>query len=219
MTDFRSNLIAPDLRRFFPHAKPLARSPYGHEVLHDPDLHAVCGYMTADEAAILYHVAKLRPSVWLEIGSFVGWSAAHLAMAGVAVLAVDQEYTDRNAIKLRAEENLKAAHLLANVELIGNSSDGFFQDAPIDYFDGVFIDGNHDAPEPLRDAQRALTALNARGVIVLHDYAGRPIRDAVDWLFDQGFKVRIYQTPAQLAVCWRGDFTPPGHTPDPACVR
>lgn len=81
---------------------------------------------------------------------------------------------------------------------------------------GFMIDGDHDSPQPLNDARGALAHLADTGVIVFHDFWGKPIRDGVEYLIEQGLKCRVYNTPAGMAVCWRGDFTPPDHVADPA---
>jgi predicted O-methyltransferase YrrM len=191
-------------------------------VLHEPDLHEVCGFMTHDEAAILYHVAKACPEVWLEIGSFAGWSAAHIAVAGRPVLAVDPEYARETAIRTRARENFARAGVSDSVTTVGQTSEEFFELRGSSFagvFGGIHIDGNHDAPQPLLDAQRALHMLAPQGAIVFHDYAGQPVRDAVDWLVVQGLRSKIYHTPAMVAVCWRGELALPDHTPDPQCTR
>lgn len=82
-------------------------------------------------------------------------------------------------------------------------------------FSGITIDGDHDAPQPLRDAMNAAAVIADTGVILLHDGTGRPVREAVEYLMANGFKARPYFTPHLVFVCWRGAFEPPQHVPDP----
>ncbi len=82
-------------------------------------------------------------------------------------------------------------------------------------FRGVCIDGDHEPGEPLKDAKNALKHLAPSGVIIFHDAIGRPVREAVTFLLDQGFKARLYVTPHMVMTCWRGEFDIPTHTPDP----
>ena len=82
-------------------------------------------------------------------------------------------------------------------------------------FTGVVIDGDHEPGKPLEDAKNAMRHLADTGVILFHDGLGRPVREAVTWLLDQGFKARVYWTPHVVFACWRGDFTPPEHDADP----
>jgi hypothetical protein len=76
------------------------------------------------------------------------------------------------------------------------------------------IDGDHEPGAPMQDAQNAYKHLSDTGVILFHDFIGGPVREAVTWLMDQGFKARVYFTPHLVACCWRGEFTPPDHVPD-----
>ena len=82
-----------------------------------------------------------------------------------------------------------------------------------DRFDGYIIDGDHDAPHPLEDAQNSARFANPSCVILFHDFIGRPLRAAVRWLMESGWKCRVYYTPHMVALCWRGfgDDRPRGH--------
>ena len=86
-------------------------------------------------------------------------------------------------------------------------------------YEGVCIDGCHEDGQPQRDARNAVKHLAPTGVIMLHDGVGRPVQEAVEWLMGQGFKARAYFTPHLVFCCWRGDFTPPDHEPDPEVKR
>lgn len=83
-------------------------------------------------------------------------------------------------------------------------------------YKGFCVDGDHEPGMPLRDVVNAVGHLEPTGVILLHDFIGLPVRDAVTWLMNiAGFKVRVYRTPHMVAVAWRGDFVPPDHVSDP----
>lgn len=90
-----------------------------------------------------------------------------------------------------------------------------YQKAPYPNYVLACIDGDHEPGAPLQDAQNAYKHLADTGVIIFHDFIGGPVREAVTWLMDQGFKARVYFTPHLVACCWRGDFAPPVHEPDP----
>lgn len=225
---YRSNLIAPDLAPQFKHAvsRPLPYS-LGHDVLSDWSdrpaddpifgLYKGCGFLTHDEAAILYQTANRIGGDWIDVGCHTGWTAAHILMAGCRVSAVDNMLVVDDFAR-RLSDNLFDLPLrpvpLGHFAM--NSDDFFASTDPEWRVSGVMIDGNHDAPCPLLDAQNSLAHLKETGVIVFHDFWGRPIRQAVEFLIGAGLKCRIYNTPAGMAVCWRGDFTPVEHTPDPA---
>jgi hypothetical protein len=185
----------------------------GHNVLSDREHYPDCGFWTHDEAAILYHVASAIGGDWADIGGHTGWTACHQAAAGCRVMAVDNMYA-LESFRQRAEENILAAGLGSRIELFCGLSRQFF--ATIDkQFDGIVIDGDHEPPVPLEDACDAFRRLKARGVILFHDFIGKPVRDGVRWLLASGLRGRVYWTPHMLAVCWRGQFHPPPHVPDP----
>lgn len=227
---YRSNLMAPDLT---PHFKHLVSRPMGHSFGHDVPsdwgdkadddpvfgLYKRCGFWTHDEAAILYHCARRIGGWWADIGAHTGWTAAHLAVAGAEVMAVDPMYT-LPEFRDRAFANCFAVRAETGISYHGALSRQFWQASDvIAAFDGACIDGDHEPGEPLRDTQNAAAHLAPTGVIMFHDFIGAPVQEAVKWLIEQGFRCRIYLTPHLVACCWRGDFTPPDHVPDPQLVE
>lgn len=225
---YTSSLHAPDLRPFFKLANPMIQK-LGHDCPSDPDFEPGCTFLTDDEAAILFHIAKAWPKRWVDIGARFGWSTAHIAAAGVdGVTPVDPELANYAAMA-RFESNVIEGFVDDLYEVCAITSEQFF--ARERNVDAAMIDGNHDAPEPTVDAMRAFQA--GAQVFVFHDFAGKPIRDAVRWLMggvldetpDGGssilsngfYKVRIYWTPNLMAVAWRDGcgFVPPDHVRDP----
>lgn len=206
---YRSNLTAPDLSGQFKLKDPPLQH-MGHDMPSDPDYLPHCGYWTHDEAAILYTAsAQLPGATWLDIGSRLGWTAAHILAAGAgSVWGIDPEY--RNPyFRVRAQQQCPGLIAMAL------PSSEFFEDCP-GTVDAAVIDGCHDAPEPSRDALGAVSS--GAGVILFHDFQGLPVREAVTMLtLSWGWHVRVYDTPNGVALCWRDkSFVPPDHTPDPA---
>lgn len=207
---YRSNLIAPDLSPYFKLRTP-AKRILGHDCPSDPDFLPECSYLSHDEAAILFHIAKAWPGRWVDVGSRLGWSAVHIRAANIkAVRCVDPElYTPEFFIRFSQNINYQDGTLSTH----GVTSEEYFS-IRCDGIDAAHIDGNHDSPEPTLDAMRAIKA-GAR-VLVWHDFWGQPVADAVDAVIDLGWKCRIYNTPNGMACCWNTDeFTPPDHVPDP----
>lgn len=209
---YRSNLVAPDLSAHFKLlVKPRPWS-LGHSIPSDPDYEPDCCFMSHDEAAILYHCAKSARGPWVDVGSRFGWTAKHINWITNDFVACLDPHFMMAALRRRFLENVGLSW-----------SDWTFPFTLRQYadssqrrlFSGFCIDGNHDDPEPLRDAMAALTIAAPKCCMAFHDFRGRPIRDAVRYLMGQGFKARVYWTPAMMAVCWRGDFTPPVHERDP----
>ena len=211
---YRSNLRCPDLEPAFAHA---FSEPYGcgHDVMRDRDFQPGCGYMHHDEAAILYHVAKAVGGDWIEIGTHTGWSAAHVALGASSVAGIDPQLSKPD-FWARTNENLTAAGVRERVQLWPVTSAEFFASYVASHVDGVVVDGCHTAPAPLEDARMALKALKPRGAVVFHDCVGSPVFDGVQYLVNNGFKFRVYNTPQRLTACWRGDIEMPFHIPDPA---
>jgi hypothetical protein len=193
-----------------PHSK-------GHSVLsdfadsHDPQLtfYQNCGFATVDEAAIIFNVALAFQGDWLDIGGHTGWTGMHQAAAGCEVIAVDPMYRV-DAFRERALENIGDA----SVNLFAGTAREFFAQNQKP-FDGVMIDGDHLPPHPEEDARNACAWLNERGVIIFHDAIGQPVQDGIRYLISSGFNHKVYWTPHVVTVCWRGEFMPPHHVPDP----
>ena len=221
--NYRSNLEAPDLRPYFKHLHGrvtpqsmghFALSDFADKPADDPvfAVHKNCQFWTLDEAAILYNCARQFPNgIAADIGSHTGWTSSYLmeAIQGI-VYAVDPMYTN-DVFAKRATLNVGER----NIAMQPTTADDFFSTMGLP-LDVAVIDGNHDSPFPLKDAKGAAAHLDRRGLIMLHDFWGWPIQDAVTYLQKNGFKVMVYATPNGVACCWRGDFKPPIHIPDPS---
>jgi hypothetical protein len=150
----------------------------------------------------------------VNIGSRLGWTGAHIAAAGAQwVDCIDPEYRASAAFRNRAVLQFPD-NLAGGASMIGVTSEEYF--TPTRSIDAPMIDGNHDAPEPTRDAARTIAA--GAQVLVWHDFQDKPIRDAVSSLLNPRWRVRIYWTPNMMAVAWREGigFVPPNHVRDAA---
>lgn len=221
---YRSNLQCPDLQGHFKHltARPMPHS-FGHTVLSDwadkdatdPEfgLYKNCGLWTHDEAAILYNVASRGPmqAMWGDIGSHTGWTSKHINYATNGLVECVDPMLRLPEWCIRHFENtgFPAAWVL------GLTSNEYFRLPYAPVYNGFCIDGDHEPGKPTEDAMNAAAHLADNGVLIFHDFVGRPVRDAVQWCMNQGMKCRIYTTPHMVALCWKGDFEPPFHVPDP----
>jgi predicted O-methyltransferase YrrM len=216
-------LDVPDIAQYFPHLQErVMPHSLGQPVLSDwadmPDDHALklyknCGFLNRDEAAILYQCAKQIGGLWLDIGAHTGWTALHMAAAGAHVVALEPMFAN-DEFRVRAQRNIDRARMYNKILLKPVTSRMYFEHST-EGFDGVMIDGDHCWMNPLQDAVWAFKHLMPRGVILLHDFIGGPVREATKYLMCEGMKCRIYCASSQLlAVCWQGDFTPPDYTPD-----
>lgn len=230
---YRSNLTCPDLTPYFKHltVRPMPHS-FGHSVPSDwadkADDDPIfgqfknCGMWTHDEAAILYRVCfAARGSPWVDIGCHTGWTTAHIGL-GVYngslcmpfVQAVDP-MLELPEFRYRFESNMNGWPRTP----WAMRSDTFFAGDWPSRVRGAVIDGCHEDGQPQRDALNAAKHLADTGVIMFHDGVGRPVREAVEYLQSIGFKTRAYFTPHLVFCCWRGDFAPPDHEPDPEVKR
>lgn len=218
---------APNIAQYFPHLQErVMPHSLGQPVLsdwadmsddHELKLYKNCGFLNRDEAAILYQCAKQIGGRWLDIGAHTGWTALHMAKGlDTSVLAVDPMYANQEFYN-RALANIVRAGCAGQMMLLPQTSGQFFAHSVHGrMFDGVSIDGDHCWMNPLQDAVWAFRYLAPRAVILLHDFIGGPVREATKYLMCEGMKCRVYCASSQLlAVCWRGDFTPPDYTPDP----
>lgn len=238
--DYLSNLSAPDLRRYFKHLHwrkmghsmgHLVASDWADKADDDPvfGLYKKCGLWTRDEAAILWNCAHMTPSKWLDIGCHTGWTSAYIAAGcgGIAdwwrVECVDPLFYpcmvrdgDASPFMERFALNARACQMSDWWSANGYTSAEFFNQAKEGLvWNGICIDGDHEPGKPLEDAQNAVKHLSETGVILLHDGIGAPVREAVTWLMNNGFKARCYWTPHIVFCCWRGDFSPVDHVGDP----
>jgi hypothetical protein len=227
-------LTMPDLRSHFRHLHwRVMPQSFGVEVASDwADKSADdpifgqfknCGLWTMGEAAILFNVAKEISGQWLDVGSHTGWTTRHLMAAGLHPVHMIEpmyavpEFLQRMYSSTQAFTNVPLPmysddfwESFAGFGLNGDGSRAFSNT-----FTGVCIDGCHEDGQPQRDAANAAKHLADTGVIIFHDGVGRPVREAAQYLMSIGFKCRAYFTPYLVLCCWRGDFTPPDHEPDP----
>lgn len=217
-------LDMPDLR---PHFRHLHWRTMGHSMgvavasdwsdraSNDPllGLYKQCGLWTLEEAAILFSVARQVQGDWLDLGAHTGWTAAYQAAAGCNVIAVDNMLGVPEFAQ-RFEENTAAWR--GRINPFAGTTEEFFEflSASPKTFSGVVIDADHEPPWPLTDALQGAKHLADDGVLLFHDFIGRPVRDGVRGLLELGFQCRVYSTPHMVACCWRGKFQPPDHTPN-----
>jgi len=172
------------------------------------------GFLNRDEATLLHNIAlQFAGKRALEIGSWLGWSTAHLALAGVEVDVIDPAH-DEPEIRRSVEASLVACGVRDRVNLAGGQSPESIASFGRKW-DLFFIDGDHESPGPFRDALACLPYANRDCAFVLHDHAAPAVADGVRALAERGFHVVVYRTAQIMAMAWRGDVRPVMHLPDP----
>jgi hypothetical protein len=180
-----------------------------------------CGFFSRDEAHVtLNNALRFRGRRGLEIGCWKGWSTCHLLAAGVHLDVVDpilaqQEFSadvERAAAWVRRELQVSAdLHLWAEsspeaVERLAATGARWSL---------ICIDGNHDAPAPLRDATEADRHAAGDAMILMHDVVCPDVASGLEYLRARGWQTALYQTAQMIGVAWRGDVRPVPHRPDP----
>lgn len=176
------------------------------------------GFLSRDEAHILYNTAlKFKGKKTLEIGCWLGWSACHLALAGVELDVIDPLLA-RPDFYESVSDSLKAAGVLDSVNLVAGSSPPAVEKLATQLqrkWSLIFIDGNHEAPGPLHDAIICEQLAEADALILFHDLASPDVTQGLDYLKQKGWQTMVYQTMQIMGVAWRGNVEPVVHHPDP----
>ncbi len=172
------------------------------------------GFLNRDEAVLLHNIAlQFAGKRALEIGSWLGWSTCHLAMAGVQLDVIDPAHEDP-IIRASVEDSLRGCGVAERVNLVRGRSPESIAELN-QRWSLFFIDGDHESPAPLRDTAAALSYAAEDCAFVFHDLASPAVTAALRFLKEKGFNVVVYQTAQIMAMAWRGDVTPVAHVPDP----
>jgi glycosyltransferase involved in cell wall biosynthesis len=181
--------------------------------------HPFIGFLSRDEASILYNTAlKFQGKRALEIGCWMGWSACHIAIAGVELDVVDPILEQPVAYE-SVSDSLRAAGVLDSVNLIAGYSPAAVETLALEQnrkWPLIFIDGNHQSPGPLQDAMICEGLAEEDAMILFHDLASPDVSEGLDYLRDRGWNTIIYQTMQIMGVAWRGNVEPVKHQPDPS---
>ena len=177
------------------------------------------GFVNRDEASILYNVAlQFAGQEALEIGSWLGWSTCHLALAGVHVDVVDPAHL-RPDVRAIAEQSIASCGVADRVALHATASPDGVEALAAERrgrpWSLLVIDGDHEPGAPARDVRACLPYAAADCAFVLHDLAAPAVAEALRVLQRAGFHVRVYQTAQIMAIAWRGAVRPVDHIPDP----
>ena len=172
------------------------------------------GFLNRDEATLLHNIAlQFAGKRALEIGGWLGWSTCHLALAGVTLDVIDPAHEDPSFCAM-VEESLACCGVADRVNLVRGRSPGSIAQLGRKW-SLFFIDGDHEAPAPVRDALACLPFAAEDCAFVFHDLASPAVAAGLRTLAERGFHVVVYQTAQIMGLAWRGDVTPVAHIPDP----
>ena len=176
------------------------------------------GFLSRDEAHILYNTAlQFKGKQALEIGCWLGWSACHLALAGVKLDVVDPVLAKPEfAESIRA--SLTASGVIDSVNLVAGYSPQKVEEIAAKFqrqWPLIFIDGNHEGDAPLQDAIACERLAATDALIIFHDLASPYVARGLDYFKQKGWNTLIYHTMQIMGVAWRGNVEPVKHQPDP----
>jgi glycosyltransferase involved in cell wall biosynthesis/predicted O-methyltransferase YrrM len=175
------------------------------------------GFVNRDEAAILHNIAlQFAGKPALEIGSWLGWSTCHLALARVRLDVIDPAHADPE-VRAIVDGALAHCHVADSVYIAATRSpEGVHALAVLrGQWNLFFIDGDHEGEAPVRDVHACLPYAAEDCAFVFHDLAAPAVAAALRVLQREGFEVMVYQTAQIMGVAWRGSVAPVAHTPDP----
>ncbi|MHA4843654.1 class I SAM-dependent methyltransferase [Flavitalea antarctica] len=140
------------------------------------------GVNPGDQRAIFYLINAIRPNNVLEIGTHIGCSTVHIALALMKninshLTTVDLIDVNDPVIKHWQGFNCKYAPCQL-IEMVGALTKvSFVKDNSIHFlkncrqkFDFVFLDGSHIAKTIFKEIPLVMGVLNDNGVVLLHDY-------------------------------------------------
>jgi glycosyltransferase involved in cell wall biosynthesis/predicted O-methyltransferase YrrM len=176
------------------------------------------GFLSRDEAHILHNLAlQFKGKRALEIGCWLGWSACHLALAGVELDIVDPVLTQPFFLQSVCK-SLEDANISQHVHLLPASSPEGVRNLAEQSSKGwslVFIDGDHEAPAPLIDAIVCEGFAEEDALVVFHDLASPDVAEGLHYFRQMGWHTLVYQTTQIMGIAWRGAVHPIDHRPDP----
>ncbi|WP_290601633.1 glycosyltransferase [Anabaena sp. AL93] len=181
--------------------------------------HPYIGFLSRDEASILYNNAlQFAGKRALEIGCWLGWSACHLALAGVELDVIDPVLENPD-FYTSVSNSLQDVGVIDHVNLIpGYSPEKVHEIVQENQrkWSLIFIDGNHDAPYPLNDAITCEPYAEEDAMILFHDLSSPDVAEGLNYFRSKGWNTLIYQTMQIMGVAWRGNVQPITHIPDPS---
>ena len=118
---------------------------------------------------------KNKPSTFLEIGSFEGMSTIWmleniLTNKGSKLFCIDAWAEWTGDAFVRFVENINKSGFKNKVDIIKGNSSTYLSIFPDDYFDFIYIDGNHDEKAVIKDAINSFELFKDEVDIIYKDY-------------------------------------------------
>ncbi len=213
------NLVSQVLIEQFPHLGYIAAP-------HDPA--ATCFQdmeiggaiaCTAQEGFLLNRLVHFGDfNRMLEIGSYIGWSTAHLLYGNQKRITCVDPFIEAPGrllpqpdlrVKRRFYENMDRLGMSERIYLFTEPSPAILSEiAPDHGWDFVFLDGWHLNGQPERDVRGFLPLLAEEAVVVFHDTWMHDVYEGVKVLMSEGWTYTYsFHTANAMGVCWREEPT------------
>ena len=144
------------------------------------------GINTGDRRALFYLVSAFAPNSVLEVGTHIGFSTIHIAMALRTLFGYTRNSCTFHTVDIKdvndqdskpwikhglssSPEDMVSRNQCRFTKFIHCNSIDHLSEYHAGY-DFMFLDGSHKKEVLVEDIPLALTKLNDKGVIVLHDY-------------------------------------------------
>lgn len=174
---------------------------------------------TSGEAMLLHDSARIVGSTRaLEIGSYIGWSSAHLAKGLTGALDCVEPFLSAGKGSRESSKDEATAYFWSTmrrcgvadkIRLSSGESPAVLPEiAPQGGWGYVFVDGWHQDGQPLRDVRGLLPHTAPDCLLVLHDLWIPDVRDAAMFLMLQGFTIAVCATANFLTFATRAVDAP-----------
>ena len=141
------------------------------------------GVNIGDQQAIFYLIKHFEPQNVLEVGTFIGCSTVHIALAQkdkpdaklttVDIRNVNDPTTKpwiNHGSKSAPSQNITEVGCADKVTFIAQDSKKYLTTYDGPKYDFIFLDGSHKATEVYLEIPKSLNILAEGGIILLHDY-------------------------------------------------
>jgi hypothetical protein len=177
------------------------------------------GFLSRDEAHILYNCAlSFAGKPALEIGCWLGWSACHLALAGVHLDIIDPVIAKPDFRASIVSSLDPVCRNGQNLHLIGGTSPPQVHElgAQGKRWSLVFIDGDHEFPAPVNDAVAVEPYCTADALVLFHDLLSPHVAEGLRYFQYRGWNTMVFHTMQIMGAAWRGNVVVPRYISDPA---
>jgi hypothetical protein len=221
------DLICPDLclPNIIARNSSLKGESYQHNQYIDrryPDM----PLLSRDEALILYNIAlKYKGKQGLAIGTQMGWSLCHVAIAGLELDVIDPILGNSEILQDITASISSAKEVfgtIPQITLVPGSGSGAIEELGTQLqrrWSLIFIDSSLDVSSALAMAITCEKYVESNAAILFQNLMSQDVYQGFNYLKQKGWQTRIYQTASIIGVAWQGKIEPINHQSDPNIIE